>query len=476
MNLNKLLLLSMIPFAFVACDDESSPNGSTSQDDNNSSSSVEASAEVGSSSSVDMEWVLPNDPSNLWTGSGTDAAPYVVSSEGDLEMLAEEVNNKGVNFNGVVFQLASDITLSKKWTPIGCVKGQSNRTFGGTFDGNGKTIKNLSIDDTASIAGLFGYISGGVVKNLKLEGVDMKSGSYSGMLFGKAEKSTIVDCSVSGKIAGGDFVGGLGGSISSNTSVENVSVSGSVQGNGSIGGIVATMISSTVKKANNDASVSGKVTVGGITSTLSMNASLELCVNKGAVSGTQDVAGVVAKASQTEVKQSGNEGVVTAEDNTLSSVGGVVAIASNKAVMSQVYNTGKIAAVNAIAVGGVVGKLVTESSVTNAFNQGEVVAEGNTLVGGIAGKAEVCVMKGIYNAGLVAKIANAESIAGSKMSTSEMTSVFYDATVQVTSEDAGVAVENMKTAEFLAELNTVENVWTSAADKYAGFPYFAWMN
>jgi hypothetical protein len=33
----------------------------------------------------------------------------------------------------------------------------------------------------------------------------------------------------------------------------------------------------------------------------------------------------------------------------------------------------------------------------------------------------------------------------------------------------------MKTAEFLAALNAVENAWTMAGDKYAGFPFFTWI-
>lgn len=466
-------LLAAAPFVFTACGDDSSTGGNPSSNTPSVESSNSSDENPVPSSPDDFEWVLPTDPSNLWDGEGTEAKPYLLASAEDLALLADEVNEKAVNFKGLVFKLANDITLSGKWIPIGCVKGQSNRTFGGVFDGGNNTIKGLSIDDTASVSGFFGFVGGGTVKNLKVEGAKVKAGSYSGILFGKAENAEIKDCSVSGDVEGVDFVGGLGGSVSG-SKIENVTVSGSVKGNGSVGGVAATMISSSFKNANNTASVTGKITVAGIVSTLSMNSVLELCVNKGAVSGSQDVAGVVAKASKTEVKQSGNEGAVTAEDNTMSSVGGVVAIASNSAVLSQVYNTGAIKGGNAIAIGGIAGKFITEASMTNAFNHGEITAKASA-VGGIIGKAEVCIVNGAYNAGVVPKADRSASIAGEMQSASNMSSTFYDAAVQVSPFESGTAVENMKTSDFVAQLNAVENVWAAGNDQYAGFPVFTWM-
>lgn len=467
------LLLAAAPFVFTACGDDSSSASDPSGDTPNNPSD---STDKGNTptSPEDFDWILPTDPSNLWSGEGTEAKPYELTSADDLALLVDEVNNKAVNFKGIAFKLTQDITLSGNWTPIGCVKGQSNRTFGGTFDGGDHTIKGLSIDDTTSVSGFFGFVSGATIKNLKVDGASIKAGSYAGILLGKAENAEIKDCSVSGQLSGTDFVGGLGGSFSG-SKVENVVVAGSVQGNASIGGVAANVISSTLTNVTNTAAVSGKTTIGGIVSTLSMNGVLEKCVNKGAVSGQQDVAGVVSKASKTEVKQSGNEGIVTAEDNTMSSVGGVVAVASNSAVLSQVYNSGAINAGSAIGVGGIAGKFITKAAMTNAFNQGQITA-GTASVGGIIGKAEDCSITGAYNAGVVPKTDRSASIAGEKLSSSVMTGVFYDATLQVSVTEDGTAVENMKSPDFLAQLNAVENVWTIVSDKYAGFPIFTWMN
>ena len=475
MTLKKWFLLATMAFALAACGDDSSTGAKPSSGDNPDNPGSSGSQDPNNPSSSDIEWVLPNDPSSLWKGAGTAESPYELGSEADLLTLMDEVNNKAVNFNEIVFKLTGDVTLSKKWTPIGCVKGQSNRTFGGTFDGGNHTIKGLSIDDTASFSGLFGYLKDAVVKNVKLEGVSIKAGAYVGMLFGKAENTVIKDVAVSGSLTGGDFVGGLGGSISGGSTIENATVAGTVNGNGTVGGVVATVISSTVKGGVNSAAVAGKTTVAGIVSTLSMNGVVELCVNKGTVAGSMDVAGVVAKAAKVEVKQSGNEGAVTGEDNSTSSVGGVVAVASNSAVLNQVYNVGAVTAKSALAVGGIAGKFVTEASLSGAFNQGQITAEGTTSVGGLLGKAETCKVTGAYNAGVVSPVANAGSVAGAHMSTSEMVSVYYDAATKVAPTEVGEASETMKTAEFLAALNAVENVWAMDGGKYAGFPFFAWM-
>lgn len=465
-------LLAVAPFVFTACGDDSSSGGADPSDPSSNSSDSADTSNVTPSFPEDIDWVLPTDPSNLWEGEGTEEKPYELNSAEDLTLLVDEVNNKSVNFKGIVFKLTQDVTLPANWTPIGCVKGQSNRTFGGVFDGGNNTIKGLSINDTTSVSGLFGFVSGGTIRNLKVEGASVKAGSYAGILFGKAENAEIKDCSISGDLVGSDFVGGLGGSLSG-SKIENVTIVGSVQGNGSVGGVVANVISSTLTNVSNAAMVSGKSTVGGIVSTLSMNSVIELCTNTGAVSGSMDVAGVVAKASKTEVKQSGNQGLVTAESNSMSSVGGVVAVASNSAVLTQVYNTGAINGGDAIGVGGIAGKFITKAAVTGAFNHGQIAAT-NAAIGGIIGKAEDCTVTGAYNAGVIPKVEGAASIAGAKLSSSVMTGVFYDVALQVSALEEGTAVENLKSAEFLGELNAVENVWANS-DKYAGLPVFTWM-
>ena len=76
------------------------------------------------------------------------------------------------------YLVTNDIALSGQWTPIAPVVLDDgvpilDYKFTGTFDGNGKTISGLFIEDLtdgACCKALFGCIWGGVVKRLKLRG------------------------------------------------------------------------------------------------------------------------------------------------------------------------------------------------------------------------------------------------------------------------------------------------------------------
>ena len=87
---------------------------------------------------------------------------YIVSSPAALEAWATEMKNDPTqNLNCT---LAADIDLTgTEWTPI--------PNFAGTFDGNGKTITGLTINQSATDnLGLFASIDDvGTVKNLNLD-------------------------------------------------------------------------------------------------------------------------------------------------------------------------------------------------------------------------------------------------------------------------------------------------------------------
>ena len=97
---------------------------------------------------------------------------YTVTSAEGLKNIAKLVNEEwklGINIT-----LTADIDLKGiDWTPIGK---DDNKAYTGTFDGNGKTITGLTVTGSDQYAGLFGYIgSGGTVKNVVLEGVQIES-------------------------------------------------------------------------------------------------------------------------------------------------------------------------------------------------------------------------------------------------------------------------------------------------------------
>ena len=88
-----------------------------------------------------------------------------------LPLFAASVNG-GNSYAGYTVTLNKNVDLTDvAWTPIGDTKAHA---FKGVFDGNGKTISNLTIDiPSGTYQGLFGYVGGGntTIKNVKLSNV-----------------------------------------------------------------------------------------------------------------------------------------------------------------------------------------------------------------------------------------------------------------------------------------------------------------
>lgn len=119
-------------------------------------------------------------------GSGTQADPYKISSQADLEQLARDVNSEGNEGNydanrykGKYFKLTNDIALTGNWAPIGT---STFYVFAGNFDGDGHIISNLTINQTEGfsyVSGLFGYVYTGRISNLHLTNVNTNSNAVN---------------------------------------------------------------------------------------------------------------------------------------------------------------------------------------------------------------------------------------------------------------------------------------------------------
>lgn len=128
---------------------------------------------------------------------------YMISNDKGMFWFANEVNVKNNSFAGKIVKLAADIYMAgQAWTPVG----QTGATqFKGTFDGQNKTIFNLSIDKTAQTggnysSGLFGWLNAATVKNVKITDATVKGNHNVGVIAGYLETAgcTIENCHVSG--------------------------------------------------------------------------------------------------------------------------------------------------------------------------------------------------------------------------------------------------------------------------------------
>ncbi len=113
--------------------------------------------------------------SEIWTeGDGSEGTPYEISTAAQLAYLSRSIVETYEMYDGVHFILTDDIDLNfEAWVPIG---GSEYVPFSGIFDGNGKTVSGLTVDDDGSLdlfcgLGLFGFAGeNSIIKNLTVSG------------------------------------------------------------------------------------------------------------------------------------------------------------------------------------------------------------------------------------------------------------------------------------------------------------------
>ena len=246
-------------------------------------------------------------PDMRWYTSDTMAQTYTISTADELAGLARLVN-EGNTFSGRTIVLGDDVDLSsygqqnasfnsgRGWIPIGqLVSSSVAHQFGGTLDGNGKTISGLYINSTVQRIGLFGRVNGGTVKDLALVDVEVVGGEYTGGLAGYVTDGTVENCYVTGTVRGVGNVGGLVGYLGGSTAtVRNCYSEARVNGAGSVGGLIGTNIAgATVTNSYATGTVSGNGgSIGGLVGDLG-SATVANCYATGAVSGNTNVGGLV---------------------------------------------------------------------------------------------------------------------------------------------------------------------------------------
>ncbi|WP_316518479.1 pectate lyase-like adhesive domain-containing protein [Neglectibacter sp. CSJ-5] len=131
-------------------------------------------------------------------GLGTAAYPYQISTADQLKLFRDIVNGAGGQTQncGAYAVLTADIDLNNEpWTPIGPDR---DSAYTGTFDGQGHTVKNLSV--TVNVqpgrAGLFGCVKDGTIRKLTVAGSVSCTANqgWCGGIAGYAMDETIENC------------------------------------------------------------------------------------------------------------------------------------------------------------------------------------------------------------------------------------------------------------------------------------------
>lgn len=210
------------------------------------------------------------------TGSGTETDPYQINTAEGLKWFRDKVNNATKEPDTqICAELTEDIDLSsEEWSPIGIGEGVywGSRSYSGTFDGKGHTIKNLSIDNSsAQYVGLFGYVLGGTIRNLTVSG-SVKGSGHTGGIAGGADGGTFENCAnlcvVQSDSTEGGTTGGIIGfahNMNYELIVRDCYNVGSITGRNA-GGIIGQCIntSGTIRNCYNAGTVTGTASVGAI--------------------------------------------------------------------------------------------------------------------------------------------------------------------------------------------------------------------
>ena len=383
-----------------------------------------------------------------WSGAGTEADPYQVTTADDLKALAENVNS-GTSYSGQYFKQMNDIDLGgneeNQWTPIGRFVDNTVSPFAGTFDGDGYKITGLYINTEAkkNYQGLFGYTTGTIQNVIVAGSITNKLGWYIGAVTAINNGGTLTDCYNLAALSGGSFTGGVvginagsvkdcynGGSVESVTyaggiaaycdtnsgTMENCYNIGTVKG-GYAGGITGWCNGGAIDNCYNMAAVTGGSFAGGIVGGNQGQGQVKNCHNTGVVSGVNYVGGVIGYNGYNTggtVTFCSNTGTVTASGTN---VGGVVGNNASGGIIQYSYNTAMVTGKSGQPLGGVGGVVgfngATGSTVTNCYNTGSVEDSGMN-VGGVvgvngygSGAVENC-----YNAGAVTGGTNVGGIIG----------------------------------------------------------------
>ena len=129
-----------------------------------------------------------------------------IGTVAELKAFKDAVNVSGNSYSGKTIKLTADIDLKgEAWEPIGQAGGNGVKTyFQGVFDGQGYTIKNMTIKPKATYGeganyatGFFGFVDAGdaVIKNVTFDNATIEGHHWTAVVCGYIS-GTIQNCHV----------------------------------------------------------------------------------------------------------------------------------------------------------------------------------------------------------------------------------------------------------------------------------------
>ena len=432
------------------------------------------------------------------------------------DLMAMESNPSGSYYLAKDIKLPADFSLFQ----------DDSHPFKGQLDGKGHKLTGYTYKTSswAENAGIFGYASGAVFKNISVTGVDinLQDGGTIGTLVCSATNCTFDQIKTSGKISvkgATAYIGGIVYINEKNAVIKNcvnaINITVDVRGTADsspycdIGGITSFASGSSSKSLLQNCTNKGtiKVTykpsdewggnefvISGVANSFYGKKAVKNCKNTGAITCTiekaaegfatkANIAGVIGD-SNSGIDSCSNTGKITVNANVSNmtgiSVAGVVGDTTRIGTkMVKSFNTGDITvtanAPRSTGVGGVVGFV---SDITESYNKGKVSVNvkngGDAVVGGLASQTYKTVQN-CYNTGAVSLSAKKLSYVGGLIGTASI----YDENIKYNYSTGKVTGSSKKvfkgeiigyyTGSYTAQKrNIFDNYYTGSGKAYGG--------
>ena len=317
------------------------------------------------------------------SGNGSAEDPYKIKEIEDLYSMKEYL----VAGQTVYFKLMNDLDLSSvaNWDPI---NSDGENPFTVDFDGNGKTVSNLTCIDKAG-ASFFGAVSGNI-HDLTFDNCTVKSESSSidmavvAYLLGF--KSGEIQTTVKNIVVRNSKVGEPGG------------LNSSYQAFVAVGAEYATFENVYVEKSNTMTIDPGNSNpAGGLVAVTDRPCNFVRCGNAADLPGLQSkgIAGIVGKIYAGNISECWNTGDITGNEAVAGMAGTIGTVKSGSDTdihtISNCYNKGTITC-SGQKSGGIAGILYNSSDILYCYDTGDITSIPNQKgqidgrgYGGIAG-------------------------------------------------------------------------------------------
>lgn len=391
---------------------------------------------------------------------------YLIESEGDLQYFSQNqaafmAENDGDSCN---VKLMRDLDMTGfTFDPIGInttpINEKVRTDFNGIFEGNNKTISNLTISGAGNVA-LFGYIDGATIQNLTLNGINITAtGKNAACLVAEAVNGTLRNITIENSQIQSTYtaneyayIGGLVGAFQNATTgsasvteitVNNLTVTAASGCAGAIAGYIYSLATVSISSNINitDLNITGTFNIGGVVGDQLGTVTISgVTIGKSAggtslLSGTGYVGGIVGQstASAATAKINGctvsgitivNSAGATATENPTGGIAGAFGGKIGDLAACVVENC----VIQGNASGGIVGKIYVIPSTGEDTVISDCIVKGTTGIstyqttgtiasGGIVGEYSVagnlyinnCL---VQNGVTISKAANAGGIVG----------------------------------------------------------------